>query len=258
MSLPICRLWLNVAWLLVFTTIASQPASAQTVFTKTATFSALRLSYEDLSDLLTKTHRLINAANASTECSQSGSVTVEGELSSLEVEGDFSVERFANSPATAYSVFYMYTCRDAPVSEVRLYFVDSIRKITVSGSDRGQVEALSAMLSENLRQHETRLGGFRFRQWAGLVLLVIGYLMTFGSWGIRSPTRWLVFIGGLLFMTSTWLFPWDKWLPGTVVLNRDAEFLIKYGPQISFVGAMATLLGILMSAWLALSKRNAA
>jgi len=96
----------------------SRGLSAQTYeSTRVTDYSAVRLSYDDLSGIVTKIQRFVDKANANERCSfTTEKLTVDDGVVSIGLHRDYSSSAFSAAPQTAYSVNYHYDgCSEAPI-----------------------------------------------------------------------------------------------------------------------------------------------
>ena len=232
--------------------LTPSPVHAQTAtYFQSTEFSTVRLSYADLSDLVTRLHGVVAQANLAAMCtSDRGSLTVGDNSRSVELTGDFSLGSFARAPLVAYSMSYSYSCYDAPISRVDLSLGDFSRKLRVSGRSRDQVAALSAMLTDMLKHHESGIGGFGFRVFgAGVLLLVGSAIPLLSSLSSRRAVKVVCGVAGPMVCLSIWIFPWDGWFPGAAFYSGDAAFLVRHNALVTFAGAVLTVVTCAISIW---------
>ena len=227
-------------------------ANAQsTTYSQSVEFSAVRLSYEDLSELVTRLHGVVEQANSGAECvTRRDTLTVGDQFNSVELTGEFSLTSFARAPLVAHSVNYRYYCLDAPISKVEISLRDFERELSVSGRSRDQVAALSAMAAEMLRPHETAMGGWKFRLLGAYCLALSGLFIPVLA--TRSPYRAVKvvsWVAGPMMSLSIWVFPWERWFPGAAFYSGDASFLVRHSALISFAGAVLTVITFGISIW---------
>lgn len=234
--------------------LSSQPLAAQTSeSTRTTEYGPLQLSYDDLSKTVVKIHRMVQNANQGAECERAREdVEVSNGVSGVRITGDFSPAAFSGAPEVAYSVKYTYDgCSEAPVSSVTLWLWDVARELTVAGRSADQVQGLSGVITEDLTRFQCVLAGPGFRTvglmallLAGIIFLVIGLVGTIGfePWlvGRRSGVAFMGF--GLCIFVAIQTCPWDKWFAGTAIYSGSASFLERNAADITFLGAIATLL----------------
>lgn len=252
-SLPNGRVFTMVMlWALVGTqgTLTAQT----TEYTPVREFRPIRMTYDDLSRLLTKVHNFVRNANAGTELIYvQEQVTLETGTAMVRLVGPFSPSVFESAPPVAYAVSYEYSDVGAPIAAVRIELRDYQRRITITGRSQDQVDALAAMLNSDLKRHERLLGGPGFRSGAGAVLFLLGVLVTFAPRREAASRLMMALpVVGPLIMVSVWLFPWDHWIPGTAIYASDDSVLVRQAPLISILGVLLTIFGIWYSRHLAL------
>ncbi len=231
---------------LVAIAFAASPTQAQEV-SRTARVSPVRLTYTDLAGLVVKAHEFVRVANASAKQEiRRESMTVKGALASLKLEDDFSAKAFEDAPPVAYSVRYYYESPEAPISSIDLDLEDFSREITVQGRSPDQVLALLAVLTENLREHETIMGGPWFRILLPL-LTIIGLTVFLAIRFRQSEFVALIFyLGMVVWGISLFALPWERWAPGTAVYPENASFLQAHSALFSLIGMLVGMLGVVL------------
>ena len=223
-------------------------ASAAAEYSRTERFSPVRLTYEDMASLINRVHQFVTTANApvSPDAYYSEEMTLRGSLSQIRLKKDFSISAFIGAPDEAYSVHYLYSRDSAPISRIAIDLGDYTREVTVEGSSSDQVAALLSLLSEDLRNRETYLGGALFRNICGALLLVLATIAP----GVNFPsqtktTRIALLITAPLIAIAVWVLPWDKWFPGTAIYAANASPLVRHSAIISLIGTAASLFALL-------------
>lgn len=242
---------------LVFSLIVSLAISpgllAQTFeSTRITEYSAVRLSYDNLSRILMKIQRFVEKANENEHCNSVGEhLTVDDGVLSIELRGDYSRTAFSGAPETAYSVYFYYDgCTQAPISSVTLSLWDGTRRLAVTGHSSDQVQALTTLATEDITQFESDFGGVWFRLIGLLLLLTIAIAFFCFPAVLTTRLRKYISIGfGLAIFLSLFVCPWSKWFPGTAVYSGSASFLLRNGPIISFLGLVATVVTFIVGIW---------
>jgi hypothetical protein len=123
-------------------------ASAAAEYSRTETFSPVRLTYGDMTSLINRVHQFLTTANApvSPNTYYSEEMTIRGSLSQIRLKKDFSISALTGAPEEAYSVRYSYSRDSAPISSVDIDLGDYRRQVTVEGSSSDQVAALLSLL----------------------------------------------------------------------------------------------------------------
>jgi hypothetical protein len=234
--------------------LVSQPLSAQRLeSTRTTEYGPLRLSYDDLSKTVVKIHRLLQKANEGVDCERATEeVDINNGVVGVRIGQDFSSAAFSGAPEVAYWAEYRYDgCREAPISTVTLSLWDSSRTLEVEGRSADQVQELTGVITEDLTPFHCVLAGFGFRSavcvvlyLAGMILLAVGLAGTIGHVP-RLVGRCLgvVFMGlGLCLLLAVLACPWEKWFAGTAVYSGSTSFVERNAAEVTFLGAVATLL----------------
>jgi hypothetical protein len=126
---------------------------------------------------------------------------------------------------------------------------DYSRRVSVSGKAADQVEAISNQLENDLLRHATVIGGAKFRNLAGVCLSValLISLIVSGAycWKTGEYSALGMPICSALGLVLLFRLPWDRYLSGFALYQSYSPFLlVRYAPQISVLGLLATLVAI--------------
>jgi len=161
----------------------------------------------------------------------------------------------AKIPQCIDSFDYSFLSKDGvPVSRVYLHFTDYSRTVQIAGRSPEQVDAVFSTIRDDLSAISTPIGGSIVRSLcttlplAFIVMSIFGLLM--GHFVERRKYNrklliWYSFV--FLFLCALIFIPKD-FLAGFLALRGDASFMVRYGPQISFWGLLAGLVGLLITA----------
>jgi hypothetical protein len=220
--------------------------------TRTTEYSALRLSYDDLSKTVIAIHHLVQKANEDVDCGGAlESLEVDNGVSGITTSEDFSPAALSGAPETAYRAEYYFSCwGQAPISKVTLWLWDTSRTLTVTGRSAEQVQALSSFVTGNLSQFESVWGGLGFREVGSILLVLIAWLPIMGARQGEIGRHFLLLVGfGLAVSLALGVCPWSKWFPGTAVYSGSASFFVRNEPIISFSSVIVTLVTSGLGMW---------
>jgi len=224
-------------------------AKVDVSFNREATFGPMRISYSDLYQVISQAQSLVATANQGREQSQRNAETrIESKGSTFNLEGIVGKDSFSQAPSSANYVFFEYRNWDAPITHIEIRLSDTRRTLEVKGKSIEQVEAVYRVLTSKLEELAGGLGGSQFRTFGAIVLLISGGLFPLLSFLFRS--RYIeiaLLVLGPLLSISVWVFPWNDWFPGVVVVHGDASFIVRYASELSFVGLVLTLVTFLLS-----------
>ena len=237
--------------------------AAQETFSIERKFGPVRFSQEQLLELVDRLRVFAEQQGSSLAESDDASQTLslsDGQAT-LRISEEISVETLGASPPVATSVYYQYYNRTGVISSIDVQLWDTSRTVEISGRSRDQVEAAASVASTIISQAETILGGSTQRTLGGVFLLFGGLILNVGSLILsRSAGRISLApqltrpigtlpmqLTGLILTLSIWL-PWEEWLPGTAVYRDDASFLVRHAALISFLGFIAAIVAIFLSA----------
>jgi hypothetical protein len=239
--------------------IAPNLRSAEPQYTRTRDLPAMKISFADLDVALTKAFSLLSTANAQATKKEylRESLSVGAEPDQVEIAGH-AFPSTVRLPKAAYTLTYAYSWSDAPVSSLRLVLGDYTRRLTVSGGAPDQVEAISTTLERDLSQHSTFFGGSKYR--TPVEALLFGILvptLIISSAYCVVERRWRALgmpIFSLLAVVLLVTLPFEELLPGFAIYQGESSFLVRFAPQISFLGlivsAAAIPLSYLVPRWL--------
>lgn len=224
-------------------------------FSRSRELPCLVISSSDLDDILRKAHSLIVTANGAAGERQYVREAIKAGVSGDEVEIlGYSSSGSVSLPRAAYCFSYTYYRDGSSISSVRVELGDYSRRLSVTGEAQDQVEALTTLLLSNLLQHSRAIGGPLFRRMAGLLLFLALALVGVISTVHLCQTGRYMSAGGpiisALGLILLLVLPFDTFLPGFALYQGDSAFLVRYGPEISFFGVVATVAGIPLSYFL--------
>jgi hypothetical protein len=223
----------------------------------------LKLLATDLDTILQKAHPFIAAANGppGEQDSIRESVTLGDGDKEIEIP-HLSAASSVAFPKVLFRFSYTYNRPDKPISSVTIDLRDYSRRVSVSGEAADQVEALSNLLENNLLRYSTPIGGAMFRRVVGVCLS----LALLASLIVSSAYCWKTVrynalgmpICSALGLMLLFRLPWERYLPGFALYQSYSPFLlVRYAPQISVLGLLATLVAIPLSYFLPRWRRRA-
>jgi hypothetical protein len=199
---------------------------------------------------LQKTHAFIAAANGPITEQESARESVKLGVRGHEIEiPHFSLASSVAFPRELFRFSYNYRRADKPISSVTIDLGDYSRRVLVAGEAADQVEAIAKSLENDLLRYSTVIGGAMFRRLTG-VCLSVGLLTSLGLsgaywWHTRASSALSMLICSTVGLSLVFLLPWDRYFPGFALYQSYSPFLlIRYAPQIAFLGLLATLVAI--------------
>ena len=218
------------------------PASAQTNYSKTTEFPALRISVSDLQDILAKVNSLIMAANTSSKIQfLREEIEVRNGDLKIKISGHLLETTGVKIPKTVDVFEYDYSNRDGTaISNLNMRFGDYSRALTVSGNSPDQVDAVFSALRDHIQKLSTPFGGSGHRSFLGffifalLAYALIGLIIFYFQSRHKIILVSISLVGLLLVLLFT--LPLGDMLAGFVAVSGDASFMVRYGPQMSFWG----------------------
>lgn len=240
----ICSLWVFLVFI--------WPAAAQTNYSKSTEFPALRVSISDLQAVLAKANSLISASNVSNKAPpwreeievRNGELKIKVSGHQLEVVG-------AKLPKVIDTFEFNFSVRDGVIEGVGISFRDFSRTLTVSGNSPDQVDAVFSALRDDIQKLSTPFGGSQLKSVLGIILFTIlgnALLYLTLSYFQEKQKIYLLPISivvGLAVML--FVLPWSEMLAGFIAVSGDASFMVMYGAQISFWGFVVGLIALPVS-----------
>ena len=228
--------------------VVSGGATAQVNYTKTAEIQPLRTSFNDLQGVLTKTSALVSTANSGTQVIRE-ELKMKAGVVTVTLRGHNFVQTSARIPEKIDSMAYSYLASDsAKISRVSIDLDDYRRLITVEGSSPEQVDAIFAVLREDLQAISTPVGGWSFQLYSGfpaIFLLTVICVLFGASWySTRARIHLAVSLSALVFVVLFITLPVDELLSGFWAIKGEPSFMVRYGPHMSFAGLVIAVVGI--------------
>ena len=228
----------------VLWTVSIQAATPN--YAREHTFRAVRFSYADLASLLNRTHTLVTSLNAGAEAREQ--LQVGDDIVTLTLSETISVDALRAAPPTSTRVRFVYLAvGSAPISSFTLDFSDFSRSARIEGRTPAAVDALSALVNQEISGRTTWFGGHGFR-WimAAAFWILANVLMSFPVYVDRIDLR-VRLIGGVLLLLLATLDLFGGWFPGTLVYATDPSFAVQYAAEISLVGVVLAIVGIVLT-----------
>jgi hypothetical protein len=230
--------------LFVFTDMAS----AQANYTKTAEIPPLRVSFTALQAVLDKTEKLVASANSGVKPQREELVLKAGAVR-VTIPGRTLAPLNAKVPEQIEFLSYTYsTLNQSPVTRVDFDFSDYRRTLTVEGPSPEQVDAIFAAIREDLIALSSTVGGSGIKTMLGfptywLLMLIFGW--SGSDWYSRRSQRSLATAAATASALLLLLvLPTGDLLAGFLAIRGEPSFMIRYGPEMSFIGLILTVIGI--------------
>jgi hypothetical protein len=252
MGKTIFGLVLGAAMLFAF----AASTSAQTSYSKSAELPALRVSYSELQAILDKAAALVVSANSKSafEISREQIEIRAGEIR-MRISGHTLIEPKIRLPKSADRFTYVIDMRDrAPVTTLEMDFSGSTRSLAVHGSSAEQVDAVFAVLRDELVTMSSSVGGSVLVSFLRFILISVFAsiaIVLFLWWLERRRRQALVMsLVALSLVVLLAVLPIHIVLAGFLAVDGDPSFLVRYGPEKSFLGLILGLAAFPFSYWL--------
>ncbi len=167
-------------------------------------------------------------------------------------------DTFENYPAIFYECYINIKAKEGLVSEVNLIFTDSLRRITVSGSDNIHVDGLIKLTQEKLSYYEIDAAGPNFRIIFYLIAMIFYSIAVSTIWSLirleDEPIYWTIHFA--LFFAFVFIPPWSTVFPGFIAAAECRSFLESYGKLFAFLGFVIVLLGVILEVIRRIKKKE--
>ncbi|MFA5167195.1 MAG: hypothetical protein WC530_01545 [Candidatus Omnitrophota bacterium] len=267
---------MNIRWILIIfgitlITVSSGALEASQEFSLSADLQPLKLSYEDVKSVVEKISGFLKTSNGyDPNLSDLGAHSVQvtaGELT-ISVKDDLRNIDFSHFPNVSYELTYKYYDGKLgnSITQVSISLSDYRRTISITGNRPDQVEALFAMLINDLNRHRIWLGGLLFRTILAIILaLLCGWLfaylamVAFLKLGGHSrpvtnedlgPIAFPLFVSFSIFFSWVMLGIGVKVLPAFAIFAGEVSWLRRYSAEISFYGLLVTIILFPIVGWL--------
>jgi hypothetical protein len=241
--------WITI---LLFISVPSDTTAAE--YTRYRDLGPIRMGQDDLVEAIRKIQDKLRVANGASSTNPS---TAPIEFLQLSDEDEIKVAEnglrswgfLARAPRLTLDVHYHYILEtDAPITRIDLVLADDSRVLSVTGQSENEVNALSALLMEELNKHTVSLAGpvFRIVLWVMLMvfLFAVSLLIQWkhNSFGLRTQ---IIHVPVVLFLwcLAAWL-PAERWFPGTAVFQGDPSFANRNAGLIGLIGLIITIISI--------------
>ena len=255
------KTFFHSALILIFVGIWDSGAQEDQVYTRSKSYKSLRMTYEDLSDLVLTIQEFLSNSTEDSSYVRDDWLSVENKSQKLTISGNFQLEEFNKAPTKATQVWYRFSAWDHPIERVNISLRDYRREVEIAGSSFAQVQALSAMIDEHLEAKEIILGvGFRISSQIALIIIFMSlasfYLLIKREKIVIPYLSTVVLILLAINICVFFVFPLEDWLPGTAIYMDTASLLEKFSPEFTFFGAICGFISLCCLLWRAVRNRQ--
>jgi len=204
------------------------------VFSRTSDVGPLQISYRDLYSIV---EEIRETGSFSPDARIIERLSIAGKDSGLDLINGFTREQLLDAPQTAYSINYrfeQYAGNDTRMFSVWMWFDDDRRLIEVTGTRKSQVDAVFALITDDLQESFILLGGDNMRLLLAPVAMVLfaGLMSILPFIFIQSQNVATVLsllsatLSAVFFFLS---FPkWEYWFPGTLIYDVVPSLMDRY------------------------------
>ena len=173
------KLKIILSFIFILTTAYDCSAQNNRIHTRTKSYKSLRLTYEDLSELLLSIQEILNKAATDTSIIDLDQVSVGNESEELILENNFEPEAFNGAPDRATEIRYQFSASKHAIEELTINFGDYRREVEITGSSLPDIRTLLAVINDHMATKYTIWGGPKFHIVILVFLLVIAFGLVF-------------------------------------------------------------------------------
>jgi len=211
-------------------------------------------------ELLKTVREIINYCqlNSNAPIATEGYIRLGGDDLSTKISLPIKKDTFENYLVIAYKSHINIRAREGFVSEVNLIFTDSLRRITVSGSDKIHVDGLIKLTQEKLSDYEIDGAGPNFRIIFYLIVMIFYSIAVSSIWSLirleDEPIYWVFHFA--LFFAFVFIPPWSTLFPGFIAAAECRPFLQSYGKIFASLGFVILVLGVILEVIRRIKKKE--
>lgn len=238
------RLYISCAALSL---ISLGAASAAPITSKEMEMPSVRMTIDDLDNVLNPVRDLLAKANANVKTTSiNESVTLAYDGDSVRIESRTLLAKESYVPKLINSVQYRYSAEQgSPIVNLTISLQPSYRRVLIEGTDKSQIESISAFLEKEFGKHGNFLSSNLFKMTGAIALMLLGAILSILRKG-ENDMVWPVNLLGIFLLLSPTVLPWDRWLSGVVVLTGSSSYIDMYINYISVFGVIVGVVSLLI------------
>ena len=221
--------------------------SAAPITSKEMEIPSVRMTLDDLDNILNPVKDLLAKANANvTTTSINESVTLAYDGDSVRIESWALLANESYVPKLIHSVQYRYLAeRGSPIANLTISLQPSYRRVSIEGTDKNQIESISAFLEKEFAKRSNFLSSNLFKMTGAIALMIVGGALIYVRRG-ENDMVWPANLFGVFLLLSPQVLPWDRWLSGVIVLTGSSSYIDMYINYISVFGVIVSVVGLLI------------
>ncbi len=209
------------------------PSYSATEYSSKTSFCPINITYTEFSEILKEIRHFTSNANVNFKNSKATEYVTLGDPDiRIRIEDELNESSFNQGPEIAYDVFYNYSYYDAPISSIELRLTDNIRDLSISGSDKTQVNALASLIEDEFKDIGCAFGGISYRLILYIALIITAlvlYIYSTIKFSISDRVSWLLYVVCSIFIMIMFnVLPWELWFPGTAVRAGPVSFIDRH------------------------------
>lgn len=250
-------IWIGLLFFSTCSITAGQPPTElEPLYSRSTTFGALRLSYDDFLSIVKKADTVLKSVNSD----QRDKPYYEEEEEMMASSGQrrlmhsraFTQDDLKKAPPVAYAIQYVYKNRHAPITIVVIDLDDLSRFLMVAGTAPDHIDALFSMLQDSISEHGTWFAGDNM--WLLIILinvplsLLLIVLANRVLEGIPHNVNSHVIVTLLMMVLTLPINFWlgrlsvkYQWFPMLSVYRGEASLIARRAPEIQVFGILVTI-----------------
>ena len=245
------KLKIIFSFIFILTTAYNCSAQNNRIHTRTKSYKSLRLTYEDLSELLLSMQEILNKAATDTSIIDLDQVSIGNKSEELILENNFEPEAFNGAPDRATEIRYRFSASKHAIEELTINFGNHRREVEIIGSSLPDIRILLAVINDHMATKYTIWGGFEFHIVILVFFLVTAFGLVFLAFHFEfsrkiTNVKFILFpLAGIAFICAFFLQPvWYDLFPGTLIYQEAISWLSRSSPYIALIGLIITIVGV--------------
>jgi hypothetical protein len=229
-----------------------QPVLGEALHRRKAELRPLRVSYDTLQAIITRTSVLATNGSVSPK-----GISEKLNLRSGDIEVDLSGSLLRPAsvriPDKLDGFDYSFRAVDANISFISIRFRQYSRELEVEGLSAENTDAVFSAIKEYIEKASTPFGGAVVSQVRFMVLAIVLPTLAvflFVDWWYsrcRRKLGKLVAVLGLFLLLL--ILPTDEMFAGFLALQQDPDWVVRFGPQIGLAGLLVSIVALIPLPW---------
>ena len=218
------------------------------LYQKDGELPPIKLTYKDFNKILSSLRSQLTTVSDDKYNRVYEEITVSDGDFTITKEKDFIFSEDDRIPKEATELSYSYRYSEGEITRISITLRERTRNISIKGPSLDSVNAIYALLYNQLSKHKIIIGGQKFRIIGFIVLLVIALVFWLLSYSTEKKSLQITYaILAIAIYLSILSLPFSRWFPGFSIFSDSASFTIRYSAQLSLVGIILTIVFFITS-----------